>query len=57
MATGVPVGVIMPLLRFGYWSLVGLSLAAEIAAFLLMGCRRCLHLQLYAAAAGSRSSF
>jgi hypothetical protein len=33
MATGVPVGVIMPLLRFGYWSFVGLSLATESQRF------------------------
>ena len=37
MATGVLVGVIMALLRYGYWSLVGLSLSAEIAGFLLTG--------------------
>jgi O-antigen/teichoic acid export membrane protein len=37
MATGVLVGVVMALLRYGYWSLVGLSLAMEIAAFLLTG--------------------
>jgi O-antigen/teichoic acid export membrane protein len=37
MATGVLVGVIMALLRCGYWSLVGLSLATEIAGFLLTG--------------------
>ena len=37
MATGVLVGVIMALLRYGYWSLVGSSLSAEIAGFLLTG--------------------
>ena len=36
-ATGVLVGVIMALLRYGYWSLVGSSLSAEIAGFLLTG--------------------
>jgi O-antigen/teichoic acid export membrane protein len=37
MATGVLVGVIMALLRYRYWSLVGLTLATEIAGFLLTG--------------------
>jgi PST family polysaccharide transporter len=37
MATGVLVGVIMAFLRYRYWSLVGLSLATEIAGFLLTG--------------------
>jgi O-antigen/teichoic acid export membrane protein len=37
MATGVLVGIVMALLRYGYWALVGLSLATEIAAFLLTG--------------------
>jgi len=37
MATGVVVGVTMALLRYRYWSLVGLSLATEIAGFLLTG--------------------
>src|SRR5207248_8578831 len=37
MATGVLAGVAMALLRYRYWSLVGLSLATEIAAFLLTG--------------------
>jgi len=37
MAAGVFVGVIMALLHYRYWSLVGLSLATEIAAFLLTG--------------------
>src|SRR5438552_16283295 len=37
MATGVLVGVIMALLRYRYWSLVGLSLATEIKGFLLTG--------------------
>src|SRR5437763_13968179 len=36
-ATGVLVGVIMALLRYGYWSLVGLSLATEVTGFLLTG--------------------
>jgi len=36
-ATGVLVGVIMALLRYGYWSLVGLTLATEITGFLLTG--------------------
>jgi len=37
MATGVLVGVIMALLRYRYWSLVGSNLATEIAGFLLTG--------------------
>jgi PST family polysaccharide transporter len=37
MATGVFVGIVMALLHFRYWSLVGLSLATEIASFLLTG--------------------
>ncbi len=37
MATGVFVGVVMALLHYRYWSLVGLSLATEIGAFLLTG--------------------
>jgi O-antigen/teichoic acid export membrane protein len=37
MATGVVVGVVMALLHYRYWSLVGLSLATETAAFLLTG--------------------
>jgi O-antigen/teichoic acid export membrane protein len=37
MATGVLTGVVMALLHFKYWSLVGLSLATEIASFLLTG--------------------
>src|SRR6266480_3138733 len=37
MATGVFVGVVMALLHYRYWSLVGLSLATEIASFLLTG--------------------
>ena len=37
MATGVCVGVVMALLHYRYWSLVGLSLATEIGAFLLTG--------------------
>ena len=37
MATGVLVGIAMALLGYRYWSLVGLSLATEIGAFLLTG--------------------
>ena len=37
MATGVIVGIIMALLHCGYWSLVGSTLATEIAAFSLTG--------------------
>ena len=37
MATGVLVGIVMALLHFRYWSFVGLSLATEIASFLLTG--------------------
>jgi O-antigen/teichoic acid export membrane protein len=37
MATGVLVGVIMAVLNCRYWSLVGLTLATEIAGFLLTG--------------------
>ena len=37
MATGVFVGIVMALLQYRYWSLVGLSLATEIASFLLTG--------------------
>src|SRR5438105_14006839 len=37
MATGVLVGVVMALLRYRYWSLVGLNLATEITGFLLTG--------------------
>ncbi len=37
MAAGVLVGVVMALLHYRYWSLVGLSLATEIGAFLLTG--------------------
>ncbi len=37
IATGVIVGVVMALLHYRYWSLVGLSLATEIGAFLLTG--------------------
>jgi O-antigen/teichoic acid export membrane protein len=37
IATGVFVGVVMALLHYRYWSLVGLSLATEIASFLLTG--------------------
>ena len=37
MATGAVVGIVMALLGYRYWSLVGLSLATEIAGFLLTG--------------------
>ena len=37
MATGVLVGIVMALLGYRYWSLVGLSLATEIASLLLTG--------------------
>ena len=37
MVVGVAVGVVMALLDYRYWSLVGLSLATEIASFLLTG--------------------
>ena len=37
MAIGVVVGVVMALLHCRYWSLVGLTLAMEIASFLLTG--------------------
>jgi PST family polysaccharide transporter len=37
MAIGVAVGIAMALLHYRYWSLVGLSLATEVAAFLLTG--------------------
>jgi|SRR5436190_7137150 len=37
MAAGVVVGIVMALLHYRYWSLVGLSLATEIASFLLTG--------------------
>jgi PST family polysaccharide transporter len=37
MAAGALVGIVMALLHFRYWSLVGLSLATEISSFLLTG--------------------
>ena len=37
MAVGVVVGVVMALLHYRYWSLVGFSLATEVASFLLTG--------------------
>src|SRR5689334_11209257 len=37
MGVGVVVGVVMALLHYRYWSLVGLSLATEVASFLLTG--------------------
>src|SRR5689334_7348287 len=37
MAIGVFVGVAMALMHYQYWSLVGLTLAGEIASFLLTG--------------------
>jgi O-antigen/teichoic acid export membrane protein len=36
-AAGVVVGIVMALLHYRYWSLVGLSVATEIASFLLTG--------------------
>ena len=46
MAVGVLVGVIMALLQARYWSLVGLNLATEIAAFMLTGSLSCWRPQL-----------
>jgi O-antigen/teichoic acid export membrane protein len=37
MAIGVVVGVVMAWLGYGYWSLVGMSLATEFGSFLLTG--------------------
>jgi PST family polysaccharide transporter len=37
MAAGVVVGIVMALLHYRYWSLVGLSVATEVASFLLTG--------------------
>jgi O-antigen/teichoic acid export membrane protein len=37
MMAGVSVGIIMALMHFGAWSLVGLSLGTEIGSFLLTG--------------------
>jgi PST family polysaccharide transporter len=37
MAAGVIVGIVMALLHYRYWSLVGMTLSTEIAAFLLTG--------------------
>jgi len=37
MAIGMLVGVVMALLQYRYWSLVGLTLATEIGSFLLTG--------------------
>jgi O-antigen/teichoic acid export membrane protein len=37
MAIGAAVGIIMAFMRFGYWSLVGLSLATELGSFILTG--------------------
>jgi len=37
MAFGVLVGITMALMRFGCWSLVGLSLATELGSFILTG--------------------
>ena len=54
MATGVLVGVVMALLRYRYWSLVGLSLATEIAAFLLTGLVSRWHPQLPSRNSGIR---
>jgi O-antigen/teichoic acid export membrane protein len=37
MAVGVSIGIIMALMHFGVWSLVGLSLGTEIGSFILTG--------------------
>jgi PST family polysaccharide transporter len=37
MALGAAVGIIMALMQFRYWSLVGLSLATELGSFILTG--------------------
>ena len=37
MAIGVVIGIVMALLGYRYWSLIGLTLGTEIAAFLLTG--------------------
>jgi O-antigen/teichoic acid export membrane protein len=37
MALGVAVGILMASMRFGYWSLVGLSLATEVGSFIFTG--------------------
>ena len=37
MAIGVAVAIIMAVMGFGYWSLVGLSLATELGSFILTG--------------------
>jgi O-antigen/teichoic acid export membrane protein len=37
MAFGVVVGIIMALMQFKYWSLVGLSLGTELGSFILTG--------------------
>jgi O-antigen/teichoic acid export membrane protein len=37
MALGVAVGIIMALMQFRYWSLVGSSLATELGSFILTG--------------------
>ena len=38
MAVGTSIGIIMALMHFGAWSLVGLSLGTEIGSFVLTGC-------------------
>jgi PST family polysaccharide transporter len=38
MALGVSIGIVMALMNFGVWSLVGLSLGTELGSFLLTGC-------------------
>jgi PST family polysaccharide transporter len=37
MALGVAVAIVMAVMGFGYWSLVGLSLATELGSFILTG--------------------
>ena len=37
MAIGVAIAIIMAVMGFGYWSLVGLSLATELGSFILTG--------------------
>jgi PST family polysaccharide transporter len=37
MALGVAVAIVMALMQFGYWSLVGLSLATEVGSLILTG--------------------
>ena len=37
MAMGISIGIIMAVMRFGAWSLVGLSLGTEVGSFILTG--------------------